>query len=88
MNDLGRVGSESPNLWKLPRIQRLIAGFFGLIVLGSIFTVFDSNSALGDLFFLFVGITLLELSYCGGPVRTAVATSLGSYLGMVLLYSM
>lgn len=88
MNDLGRVGSEPPNLWKSPRIQRLIAGFFGLIVLGSIFTVFDSNSALGDLFFLFVGITLLELSYCGGPVRTAVATSLGSYLGMVLLYSM
>lgn len=86
MNGLIWVRPELPKLWQSPRLQRLIAGIFGLIMFTSTLTLFNNNSELAKLFFLFVGITLLELSYRGGPVRTAVATNLGSYLGLAIMY--
>ena len=86
MNESISLRSTLHGLWRSSRIQRLIAGILGFIVLLSVFVLPTRPFILYELFHLYVAVTLLELSFFGGSVRQAVATSLGAYLGLVILY--
>ena len=86
MNESISLRSELPELWKSSRIQQLVAGIFGLMILFSVIILSNQSFGLYELLYLYIAITLLELSFFGGSVRQAVATSFGSYLGLTIIY--
>ena len=75
-----------PSLWQNSCTQRLVAGLLGVTVLFLTVMVFRRPFGIGRLLSVFVGLTLLEVSIFGGSVREAVATSLGAYLGLIIVY--
>ena len=86
MSDSRLLGLVFPAFCQRLRTQRLVAGLLGVTVLFATVVIFRSPFGIDGLLSAFIGFTLLEMSVFAGSVRQAVATSLGAYLGLVLVY--